>query len=127
MNPPCNSCGGELYGPIASTQLTAEVGEVWFDCLDCDQKVGVAPSGRGWQIILPMLYPTRRSPRMEHEYANHEGAERVFLSKLRLAAGFIDDETHECFVEEVAGAVERYKDEHPVTPGLRERLKAVFT
>lgn len=124
--PPCNSCGGTLVGPIVSELPTDEVGSVWFDCADCDQAIGVAPSGRSWQIILPRLYPSQRSPRMEHEYAEHEGGQKVFFSTLMCVAGLRTTEAHLLYVGEVAASVRRWKDEHPLPRSLRERIRAAF-
>ena len=124
--PPCNVCGGSLLGPNKAESPYYGQQQAGFTCTNCDQQVGVATDGRSWQTILPSLYPVKRPPEMEHEYADHEGGEKVFFSALMVAAGFRTEVAHALYVAEVADAVEHYKAEHPLPTGRLRRLKARF-
>lgn len=71
--PNCNSCRAAMRLEHHGHGAMAPIEETVFACSECDQKVGVSPDGRSWQLILPRLYPDKRPPRMEHEY---DGSER---------------------------------------------------
>jgi hypothetical protein len=106
--------------------MPAEVGEVYFDCANCDQKIGVAPYGRSWQLILPVLWPSKMSPQMHHEAAEQNAGEKAFFSQLAVVAGQRTEAEHFEYVAKIADAIELYKTEHPIPSTLLDRLKAVF-